>query len=315
MTTVAAEMTQPRNRARPDADADRLLRQLRLDHSRLSRALREIEVQRARLRSHATEAHPILLDAVQYLLDYQHGFHHPREDRLYRQLAAAQPALRAEMKRLNIEHAHGYIHAGRIATALRRMTTRQAAGRAGAKVARQLQAYVDEMRAHMRREEQAVFYADVGPLLSAAEWRRLVREESAGDPLADPAVLARHYPAFALVLGERVRSMSAGTRARAATAAAGAVDRSIEAAQEAVGTFVDTCGELLHDGIDVIRAGTASVLRAESPIAAVRAVPSIIGRSCRFVRRCIELPSRVTIDSVARVLAPLASTIARPKQG
>lgn len=241
---------------------------------------------------------------MQYLLDYQHGCHHPREDRLYRLLAAAQPALRAEMKRLDVEHATGERQAKRLAQALRGLTPARAAGRAGARVAGQLQSYVDETREHMRREERVVFYADVAPLLAVAEWHRLLRQEPAADPLAEPALLAQRYPALARVLSEKVYQLSAGGRSKTA-ASVSAIDRSLDAAGEAVSAFADTYGELLHDGIGVVRANTASVVRAGSLVAAARAVPSIVERSCRYVRRCIELPSRLTLESLARVLAPL----------
>lgn len=308
-------MTRPSNAARRSAAAAPLLRQLRLDHSRLSRAMREIEVQRARLRSHAAEAHPILVDAVRYLIDYMHGFHHPREDRLYSELAAAQPTLRWPLERLKAEHVHGVTHVRRLAEALRRLTPEQATGRAGSQVAEQLQAYVDETREHMRREEGAVFYADVGPLLPAAEWRRLERADFAEDPLADPAVLAGRYPALARELDEKIRTISSGTQLRTPAADGSALDRSVDAARQSVAALVETCGTLMHDGLDVVRANTASVLQAESPAAAVRAVPAIVERSFKFARQCVKLPSRVTLDSVHRILAPWAPADSRPKDG
>jgi hemerythrin-like domain-containing protein len=285
--------------------AQAFMARLRLDHARLSRILREIEVQRARLRSHPELARPVIVEALRYLVHYQHRHHHPREDRLYARLGAARLELRAELRGLDKEHRGGAHSSRQLTTSLRRLSAARLRGRAGQRFAHALQAYVDATRDHMRREERSVFYHEVEPLLSADEWQALAAETVPDDPLGDEANLAGHYPHLAAALAAPVHEVSAGTRVHTPSSPPDRGAQSLEALREGTHALLDAYGELLHEGFDLLRANATSLLRVDAPLAAVGALPEVGRRSYDFALRCVVLPSRVTFECAQRAMAPL----------
>src|SRR5512137_2539474 len=72
-------MTKPKTQhpAGAPRGAQAFMARLRLDHARLSRVLREMEVQRTRLGSEPAAARAVLSEALRYLVEYLHGHHHP----------------------------------------------------------------------------------------------------------------------------------------------------------------------------------------------------------------------------------------------
>ena len=280
---------------------------LRLDHARLSRVLGEMEAQRAQLRSRPERARPIIGESLRYLVNYQHQYHHPREDRLYAQLAAARPELRAELHGLEREHRGGARRARALASALRRLSRAGLRGRGGAGFARELQLYVDASRDHMRREERAVFYADVEPLLPIDAWQTLAGELVPDDPLGDPAHLRRRFPHLAAALAQPVRELSSSTRVPAGILANGRSAQSLAVFREGTDRLVDAYGELVHEGVDLVRTGTASLAAAHAPLAALRALSEVGGRGCRLAARCWALPARIALECAQRMMAPFLS--------
>jgi hemerythrin-like domain-containing protein len=291
--------------SRPAAEsrsAQAFMARLRLDHARLSRVLREVEVQRGRLGSDPVVARAVLGEALRYLVEYQHGHHHPREDRLYARLAHVRADLAAQLRGLGREHDGGASRVRELAAALRRLSPARAGARPGERFARELQAYVDETRDHMRHEERLVFYAGVEPWLSNEEWQALAADAVPDDPLGDAAHLRRHFPRLAAALAEPVRGVSSALRpAPAATAPAA---RSLEALRDGADELVEAYGELLHEGLEVVRDNIATLWDAQAPLAAVEALPEVSRRSYRFAARCLTLPSRVALDCATRMLAP-----------
>jgi len=281
------------------------MERLRLDHARLSRVLGEVEAQRAQLRSRPERARPIIGEALRYLLNYQHQYHHPREDRLYARLAATRPELRAELQGLEREHRGGARRARGLAAALRRLSRAGLRGRAGAGFARELQVYVDASRDHMRREERAVLYADVEPLLPIEAWQTLAGELVPDDPLGDPAHLQRRFPHLAAALAQPVRELSSSTRVPAGMPSHGRSARSLAVFRDGTDRLVDAYGELVHEGLDLVRAGAMSLRPAGAPLAALRVLPEVASRSCRFAVRCWALPARIALDCAQRMMAPL----------
>jgi hemerythrin-like domain-containing protein len=285
---------------------------LRLDHARLSRVLREVEVQRARLQSHAEAAKPVLADATQYLLDYQHAFHHPREDRLFELLAARRPELRAEVKALGREHRGGLRHAEQLAAKLGHLGARRLRGSAGERLGRELQQYVDRTREHMRREERAVFYAGVESMLEPDDWIALGEDDAREDPMGDAARFAHRYPSLAAAVGETFRELSSGTRIRTSHPH-GAAAQTLAAAEEGMERLVEAYGDLLHEGLALARANLDSVWNAGSPLAAARALPEVGRRSIDFAARCFMHPARVTLELGSRLAHPwLPAPTTRP---
>jgi len=280
--------------------AQAFMARLRLDHARLSRVLREVEVQRARLGTEPESARAVLGEALRYLVEYLHGHHHPREDLLYARLKPLRADLGHELRELASEHDGGAKRARQLATALARLPA--GGERATERFARSLQAYVDETREHMRREERAIFYAGVEPWLSDDEWRALAKEALPDDPLDDAANLKRDYPHLAAALTEPVRDVSSGMR----TAAAGQEphERSLAAFRDGADELVEAYGELLHEGLDLLRANVSTLWSAPSPLGVVGALPEVSRRSYEFAARCIALPSRVALECATRMLGP-----------
>ena len=282
--------------------ASAFMSRLRLDHARLSRVLREIEVQRVRLGSDPESARAVLGESLRYLVEYLHGHHHPREDLLYRRLAPLRADLGGELRELGREHEGTTARVRQLATALRRLPAGDAKGRAAERFARSLQAYVDETREHMRREERAVIYAGVEPWLSDAEWQALSAQAMPDDPLDDAAHLRRRYPHLAAALAEPVRDVSSAMRT--ATATDEAHVRSLEALRDGADELVEVYGGLLHEGFDLVRANLAALWGAPSPLGAVEVLPEVSRRSYQFAARCLTLPSRVALDCASRMLGP-----------
>ena len=91
---------------------------------------------------------------------------------------------------------------------------------------------------------------------------------------------------------------------RTTPAAAEPHARSLDALREGADELVETYGELLHEGLEVVRDNVATLWGARAPLAAVEALPEVIRRSYRFSARCLTLPSRVALDCATRMLAP-----------
>ena len=273
---------------------------LRRDHGQLSRVLSEVDAQATRLAVEPEAARAVLLDALRYLLDYQHAFHHPREDRLYGRLRTRAPAMRVDLRRLVREHAGGYRSARQLATRLERASSRQLSGSAGARLARQLRAYTAGTRTHMRREED-LFYAQSMDVLKRDDWTELGREAVPDDPMQDQARLAAAYPRLAARLALPVREISA-TRAPAAGDGRWTVGVAV-AMRRGMERLVDTYGELLHDAADLVLVQGKTLRAVRSPLALVRSARPMTARSYRFAARCLTLPPRVVLQSATEVFA------------
>ena len=273
---------------------------LRIDHARMSRVLREVEVQRAQLGTRPERARAVVGEALRYLVDYTHRHHHPREDRLYERLGRVRADLGGELRGLGREHEAEAARAHELAETLQALPTGKVQGRAGERFARELQSYVDATREHMRREERAVLYAGVEPWLSAEEWRALGDEVVPDDPLDDARYLRRHYPHLATALAEPIRDVSSADREPAPSA--DPRSRSLGVLREGAEELVDTYGGLLHEGLDLVRANVAALWRAPVPFGAVEVLPEVSRRSVRFATRCFTLPSRVAFECASRAL-------------
>jgi len=271
------------------------MRRLRTDHSGLSRVLREIDTQQAMLRSHPGSARPVLAEAMRYLLQYQHGIHHPREDRLFARIQEREPQLYRDMQRLTRQHRAGQRHAEQLAADLHAFDRAQLRGGKGARLARQLRNYVRLTRAHMRREE-AVFYARAENALHAADWRKLAAGDTASDPMLDPRRLATRYPLLSKRFAQPVREVG-GPGPFAARANIG------EAVWHGLEQLVEISGELAHDALELARANLDSVRAIRSPADIVRAARPIHARTLHFTRRCVMQPVYWARDTAGTLIA------------
>jgi hemerythrin-like domain-containing protein len=281
-------------------EGDAFMGQLRRDHGQLSRVLSEVDAQASRLGVEPGTARSVIADALRYLLDYQHAFHHPREDQLFKRLRTRVPSWRPDLNGLMREHVDGYRSARRLATGLERASDAQLRGNAGTRLARQLRAYTARTRTHMRREED-VFYAQAMDALDRGDWDALGSEAVPADPMQDRARLAAAYPHLAARLILPVRDISAARAPRTGDPRWSAGVH--VAVQRGMARLVDTYGELLHEAVELMVAHASALRSARSPLALARSVRPVTATSCRFAARCLTLPPRVVLATATEILA------------
>src|SRR6056297_1001064 len=135
------------------ATAAAFMQRLRLDHAGLSRMLRTIDSLVDRLATEPEAVQPILVEAFGYLLDYQHGYHHPREDRLFGKIKRKRPGLAETLAKLTEEHEAGEYLTAELAEDVAAATPGQLRGKPGKRLAARIHGYVRHSRLHMRNEE------------------------------------------------------------------------------------------------------------------------------------------------------------------
>lgn len=230
--------------------AEQFMLALRRDHSGLSRVLREIDLQQSCLQSEPETARPVLVEAMRYLLLYQHSVHHPREDRLFARIRRRAPGLYRNMSRLVREHRTGQKQAEALARDLSRATPALLRGRRGQVLAKRLQQYVRHTRAHMKREE-AVFYSGSERALKPSDWAVLMAGAEQRDPAGDLQRLAARYPRLAARLAQPERLVT-----EAGTFEVPHRDALRRCAERAI----EFCGGLAQETLDLVR-NVAGLLR------------------------------------------------------
>lgn len=284
MSMTATRKARPSARARSAAAADEFMKLLRDDHAGLSRVLREIDAQQSALGSSPETARAVLMEAVRYLLVYQHSVHHPREDLLFSRMRDREPLLYRSMHRLLMEHRIGQERAETLAHELARATPAQLRGKAGVRLSRQLQDYVHRTRQHMRREE-AVFYAGSARVLKASDWAAIMSGPMPRDPAGDLHRLAARYPRLAARLAqpERVVTGSGEREARPQ-------DR--PGIRQRAELVAELFGEVLHDTADLARRGISDLGKVRSPVGLARVSVGIGARGCGYAVKLAKLPFR-----------------------
>ncbi|HMA98778.1 MAG TPA: hemerythrin domain-containing protein, partial [Wenzhouxiangella sp.] len=117
------------------------MKALRRDHAGLSRVLREVDVQAARLTEDPASVRPVLVDALRYLLRYHHAFHHPREDRLFARIRARDTSLDDSLGELSHDHEAGEHQLSDLADSLDKMSPGRLRGKAGQRLSERVQGY------------------------------------------------------------------------------------------------------------------------------------------------------------------------------
>ncbi|MEP6971889.1 MAG: hemerythrin domain-containing protein [Betaproteobacteria bacterium] len=266
------------------------MRTLRMDHSRLSRVFREIDVQQAVLQSNAEEARAVLLEAMDYLLHYQDDCHHAREDQLFKRIGLRLPQFEKDMQDLAREHAKGLLHDTQIAKDLADGSLHVLEGPYGRQLAKRLRAHVAHARAHIRREEE-IFYAHAEDALETADWTELMRHASMDDPLGEPEQMRKTYPLLANRLATSVTEV-AGHGDKPVHMVSNASRRVRAVAREAFEQAVEASGKLTMDAMDLARLNAQSIRQARTPLDLLLAGQQIGWRNSRFTLRCMFGPQR-----------------------
>lgn len=256
---------------------------LRADHAGLSRVLREIEVQQASLTVFPEMTRLVLMEAIRYLLVYQHSVHDPREDHLLRRVRVRQPHVYRNMRQLLQEHRTGRDRALMLAQALNRATADQLRGATGMHIARLLRAYVKQARDHMRRAE-VLFYPSAERGLTGSDWSALTSGPAMRDPAGDLNRLAARYPRLAQRLAQPERLIGdRGDHERHVTGR--------PSLREDLERVAERIAELLHDSADLARSGLSDLRRARSPLRLAAITLDVGLKSWRLAGRTATLLS------------------------
>ena len=268
------------------ASAVAFMQRLRHDHAGLSRLLRAIDGTIDRMAKEPEAVQPFLVEAFEYLLAYQHGYHHPREDRLFEKIRAKRPALADTLAKLEEEHETGEHETAELAEDLAAATSDQLRGRKGERLAARIQGYVRHTRLHMRNEE-TVFYARAEQVLNKSDWADIIDKDGLQDPLADMESLAEAYPGLAAHFRLSTRHLGHST----------ASAPNASAMHNHVLGLTDLYGGLMHEGFDLTRRNANRLLAVRGPVGLVRAVTAIATDNLRFAGQCVTRPSRWAIDT------------------
>ncbi len=271
--------------AKPDkASTKAFMQRLRDDHAGLSRMLRAIDSMVDRLTTERETIQPILIEAFGYLLAYQHGYHHPREDRLFEKIGAKRPALADTLAKLAAEHETGERETTELTAALIAATPDQLGSRKGERLATRIKGYIRHSRVHMRNEE-AVFYARAEQVLNQSDWADIIDKDGRQDPLADVDALADEYPGLAAHFNLPTRHLG---RSENTDGVAGAMHNYVL-------SLTDLYGGLMHEAFDLTRRNANRLLAVRGPIGLARAVTAITSENLRFAGQCVTRPSRWAI--------------------
>ena len=151
------------------------------EHRAVAALLELLEQQLEQVRKADTPNFEMMLDIVDYMIDYADRFHHPKEDLVFARIAERQPATADSVRQLAHEHSA-------IVASGRALAREIEAVVGGAIVERSVveelgRRYLDAFRRHMYAEEQGLFLAAV-ECLSDADWESIERASArAEDPL------------------------------------------------------------------------------------------------------------------------------------
>lgn len=167
---------------------------LRKDHARFSRVLSMIGRDARRLINESEAVLPLFQEAVDYIVNFQNRYHHPREEVMFKKLADADPSLRKTAKKLAREH-HAVDRIGEsIQAVLKRAASAGTSRESRRRLAEKLERFAEEMRSHIREEEE-LLYSRVWGEFSDEDWQQIADIAPPDDPLG--RAQSRRYPLLA----------------------------------------------------------------------------------------------------------------------
>ncbi len=175
------------------------IRKLRADHALYSRILSMISREVNELPSNPRPTLALLVEAFEFIVAYFDGYHHAREDELYRQLARHSRSSANLLAALGSEHERGVQASGRILGQLRELARTSEQSRLHGLVA-QVDGFVSEARAHIGLEER-LMYSQRLRILSAADWRSIESQAPTPEPSMHLERSESRYPLLWRYLG------------------------------------------------------------------------------------------------------------------
>jgi hemerythrin-like domain-containing protein len=153
----------------------------RAEHRAFAALLTLLEQQLEQVRTSGAPNFEMMLDIVDYVIDYVDRFHHPKEDLVFARIAERQPDAADSVREIAHEHSA-------IVASGRALAREIEAVVGGAIVERSIveelgRRYLDAFRRHMYAEEQGLFLA-AAEYLSDADWESIERASvRVDDPL------------------------------------------------------------------------------------------------------------------------------------
>ena len=151
------------------------------EHRAFAALLTLLEQQLERVRTGGAPNFQMMLDIVDYMIDYADRFHHPKEDLVFARVAERQPAAADSVHQLAREHSAIVANGRALAREIEAVVGGEIVERS---VVEELgRRYLDAFRRHMYAEEQGLFLAAV-EYLSDADWDSIERASArVEDPL------------------------------------------------------------------------------------------------------------------------------------
>ena len=170
-----------------------VMEQLRTDHLNIARLIDLLDIEMRTFEGAGAPDFELMLDILDYNLNYPELCHHPKEDLVFRRLMERDPVSSKVVEDLIEEHKKLTVMTKELAELLRRITLdgevpREKLGALGRE-------YVAFNRRHIEREDIAVF-----PLAEKAlrehDWVEIDAAISADDPLFGPEVADQYLALY-----------------------------------------------------------------------------------------------------------------------
>lgn len=219
-----------KNRTSPVREtSERYVRGLLEDHARFSRVLTMIGRDARRLVDAPSDVLPLFAEAVDYVVNFQNVYHHPREEIMFSRVGEKSESLAAAAKKLAQEHG-GTAYAGKELLALIDHVSRAPGERAGREqLAKGLERFARSMRSHIAQEED-LLYSQVWIELTRRDWDKLIGQAAALDPLDHD-----HSAKYPLL----VRYVSEGRTRSDVTTESSPFGEALGSAMDRIGTLLD----------------------------------------------------------------------------
>ncbi len=179
--------------------SEEYMRELREDHGRFSRILSLIGRDARLLVDEPDTVLPLFAEAIDYVVNFQNVYHHPREEIMFAKVAEKSKRLSEAAAALSREH-NGTAQAGEELLTLLESVSSDSSHRADrTQLSQKLEGFARSMRKHISKEEE-LLYSQAWAELSAEDWDTLMESVTAIDPLEDDE--ESRYPLLAEYVSE-----------------------------------------------------------------------------------------------------------------
>jgi hemerythrin-like domain-containing protein len=147
-----------------------------------------------RLVDEPDEVMTVFEEAVDYVVNFQNVYHHPREELMFSRIAERDPSVAATASKLAREHKATDRAGESLLTLISRTSTGARGKSSRERLAQKLEQFAKQMRAHISQEEQ-VLYSRAWSELDEQDWNEMADAVPPRDPLSKDA--SKRYPQLA----------------------------------------------------------------------------------------------------------------------